>query len=302
MSTTPHGPTFEPYPAAPAPVAPSPGTPAPASPPPGRGNGLAVAGFVVALVALLLSLVPIVNNGAFVLALIGLVLAIVGLVKARRGAPRQGLAVAGIVIAVVSGAAVLASQVFYSSVLDDVADSLDDTPAITDEDAPTDKDVDAAGEAITDGDDVAADEDQAAAEEGTRDNPFSFADTVGNDDWTVDLGKPREAWTDIRAENQFNEAPADGMEYWIVPVEATYTGSETGTPWVDLTVEFVGDDAVTYSDSCGVIPDDLSDVDELYEGGSAKGNVCLTVPAGAPGTWTLTAGWFADPVFFRTKG
>ncbi|MCK9792322.1 DUF4190 domain-containing protein [Isoptericola sp. 4D.3] len=291
MSTTPNGPTYEPYP-----VPPVPGTP-----PPGRGNGLAVAGFVVALVALLLSLVPIVNNGAFVLALVGLVLAIVGLVKARRGAPRQGMAVAGIVLAVVAGAAVLASQAFYSSVLDDVSDSLDNTPALTGEDASPEPDTDVADQATKDEDD-ASDAEPDLAEEGTRDNPFTFAETVGNDDWTVDLGKPREAWLDIQAENQFNEAPADGMEYWIVPVEATYTGSETGTPWVDLTVEFVGDDSVTYSDSCGVIPDDLTDVDELYEGGSAKGNVCVAVPAGAPGTWTLTAGWFADPVFFRAKG
>ena len=291
MSTTPNGPTNGPYP-----VPPAPGTPAP-----DRGNGLAVAGFVVALVALLLSLIPIVNNGAFVLALVGLVLAVVGLVRARRGAPRQGMAVAGIILAVVSGAAVLASQAFYGSVLDDVSDALDDTPAVTGEGAPAEPDADAADQAATD-EDVAADPEPAPAEEGTRDNPFTFAETVGNDDWTIDLGKPHEAWADIRAENPFNEEPANGMEYWIVPVEATYTGSETGTPWTDLTVEFVGDDNVTYSDSCGVLPDDLMDTDELYEGGSAKGNVCVAVPAGAQGTWTLTAGWFADPVFFRAKG
>lgn len=295
MSTTPNGPTYEPYP-----VPPVPGTPAPTTPPPsGRGNGLAVAGFVVALVALLLSLIPIVNNGAFVLALVGLVLAIVGLVKARRGAPRQGMAIAGIVLAVVSGAAVLASQAFYSSVLDDVSDALDDTPAVSGEDAQAEPDADAADQAATDEDGA---DPEPAAEEGTRDNPFTFAESVGNDDWTIDLGKPHEAWADIRAENEFNESPADGMEYWIVPVEATYTGSETGTPWLDITVEFVGDDNVTYSDSCGVIPDDLMDTDELYEGGSAKGNTCVAVPAGAHGAWTLTTGWFADPVFFRAKG
>ncbi|WP_166846057.1 DUF4190 domain-containing protein [Isoptericola sp. BMS4] len=289
MSTTPTGPTFEPMP-----VPPAPGTP-----PAPRGNGLAVAGFVVALVALALSLVPIVNNGAFVLALVGLVLAIVGLVKARRRAPRQGLAVAGIVLAVLAGAAVLASQAFYGSVLDDVADSLDDTPVSTGDDAPDEKAADTAEPATTD-EDVAADPEPA--EQGTRDNPFTFADTVGNDDWTVDLGKPTEAWDTVRAENEFNEAPPAGMEYWIVPVDATYTGAESGTPWVDLTVQFVGDDNVTYSDSCGVIPDDLMDVGELYEGGSASGNVCVTVPAGAKGEWTLTAGWIADPVFFRAQG
>ncbi len=288
-----------PYPQAPVPHPPVP-TPAPDT---ARSNGLAVAGFVLGLTALVLCLVPIVNNVAFVLALAGLVLAIIGLVKARRGAPRQGLAVAGIVLAVLAGVGVLASQAFYTSVLDDVSEALDDTPVATDVGTEPAEEVGTAADAsAATSDDVAADEEEPEPEGGTRDNPYRFSEVVGNDDWTVDLGKPREAWDTIRAENQFNEAPADGMEYWIVPVEATYTGSETGTPWLDLTVEFVGDDSVTYSDNCGVIPDDLMDTDELYEGGKANGNLCVTVPAGAEGSWTLTAGWFGDPVFFRTKG
>jgi hypothetical protein len=293
----------------PQPAPPAPHSPAP-TPAPVRSNGLAVAGFVVGLVALALCLVPFVNNIAFVLALVGLVLAIIGLVKARRGAPRQGLAVAGIVLAALAGVGVLASQALYTSVLDDVSEALDDTPAATDR-AESAEDAGTADEASEDQaaedevDDVAADEQEPVepeAEAGTRDNPYRFSEVVSNDDWTVDLGKPREAWDSIRAENQFNEAPGDGMEFWVVPVEATYTGSETGTPWLDLTVEFVGDDSVTYSDSCGVIPDDLMDTDELYDGGTASGNVCVAVPADAQGSWTLTAGWFGDPVFFRIPG
>ncbi|MEG3615720.1 DUF4190 domain-containing protein [Isoptericola haloaureus] len=286
---------------------PFPQAPAPAPAAPARSNGLAVAGFVVGLVSLVLCLVPILNNAVFLTAIVGLVLAIVGLVKARRGAPRRGLAIAGIVLSVLAGIGVLASQAFYSAVLDDVSESLDDTPtsdgAVATEDDPADGSGDVAEPAAEDTEEAAAEEPELepAPEEGTRDNPFRFSDTVGNEEWTVDLGKPAEAWDDIRAENQFNDPPADGMEYWIVPVEATYTGTDTGTPWIDLTVEFVGDDNATYSDSCGVIPDDLTDVDELYEGGTGTGNVCVTVPAGAEGAWTLTAGWFADPVFFRAK-
>ncbi|PFG42420.1 hypothetical protein ATJ88_1081 [Isoptericola jiangsuensis] len=279
-----------------------PQAPVPATPAPAHSNGIAVAGFVVALVAVALCLVPIVNNVAFLLALVGLVLAILGLVKARRGAPRRGLAVAGIILSVLAGVGVLASQAYYSSVIDDVSESLDDTPAAA---ATADDDAESAEPADDAAEDAAAEpteEPTEEAEAGTRANPYRFSDTVGNDDWTIDLGKPREAWDDVRAENQFNDAPADGMEYWIVPVEATYTGTESATPWVELTVEFVGDDSVTYSDRCGVIPDDLMDVGELYEGGTGTGNVCLAVPAGAEGSWTLTAGWFSDPVFFRAKG
>jgi hypothetical protein len=45
------------------------------------------------------------------------------------------------------------------------------------------------------------------------------------------------------------------MEYWIVPVSATYAGHATGNAGFDIAVKFVGSDNRTYDDSCGVIPD-----------------------------------------------
>lgn len=136
-----------------------------------------------------------------------------------------------------------------------------------------------------------------AAAEGTRANPYAIGETVGNDDWSVVLSAPREAGAEVSAENQFNSPPAEGFEFYIVPVSATYTGADTGAAWLDLQVAFVGSDGVTYSDSCGVIPDSLNDVGELYAGGVAVGNTCVAVPAGADGLWTVSAGW-SDPVFF----
>jgi hypothetical protein len=61
----------------------------------------------------------------------------------------------------------------------------------------------------------------------------------------------------------------------------------------------VGSDNRTYSDSCGVIPNPLSDIGDLYPGGVAEGNVCVTVPAGADGLWTVETGFVGDPVFFE---
>lgn len=132
---------------------------------------------------------------------------------------------------------------------------------------------------------------------GSRDNPFAVGELVGNDDWEITIAEPYEAWDEIRAENQFNDPPPDGMEYYIVPVTVTYIGNDTGLPWADLDFAFVGDDNRTYSDRCGVIPDDLTDVDELYSGGTADGNVCVTVPAGGSGLWTLST-FLSEPVFF----
>ena len=153
--------------------------------------------------------------------------------------------------------------------------------------------------AAADGATEAATQDAPADdEEGTRSTPYPVGTPVTDGEWDVTLGEPREAWSEIQAENQFNEGPAEGTEFYIVPVTATYLGDETGLPWMDLTVQFVGSDARTYTERCGVIPDDLMDVDELYEGGVAEGNVCVAVPEGADGLWTLSTGWGGNTVFF----
>ncbi len=83
----------------------------------------------------------------------------------------------------------------------------------------------------------------------------------------------------------------------MVPIRATYTGSESGHPML-VSVKFVGADNRTYSDDCGVIPNPLNQIGELYSGGVAEGNACVQVPAGADGLWTVTTS-FGDPVFFK---
>ncbi|RZL20712.1 MAG: hypothetical protein EOP31_31150 [Rhodococcus sp. (in: high G+C Gram-positive bacteria)] len=136
---------------------------------------------------------------------------------------------------------------------------------------------------------------------GSRDNPLPIGAKVANDDWDIVLGTPREAGSEVSAENQFNDSPKPGMEFWIVPVTATYTGDDTGTAWIDLRIKFVGSDNKAYGDRCGVIPDDLSDVDEVYPGGIAEGNTCVAVPAGADGLWSVSAGFTGSPSFFTTN-
>ncbi|MFI2103952.1 FxLYD domain-containing protein [Isoptericola sp. NPDC019693] len=86
---------------------------------------MAITGFVIAVVALVLCFVPIINNFAFFLALVGLVFGIIGLVKTRKGAPRKGIAIASIIVAVIAGIGVVASQAFYSNALDSVSADLD---------------------------------------------------------------------------------------------------------------------------------------------------------------------------------
>ena len=146
---------------------------------------------------------------------------------------------------------------------------------------------------------TSAERNDDANQPGSRQNPFPISQPVHNQEWQVTLGVPQEAGAAIAAENQFNDPPKTGMEYWIVPVTATYTGDKTGNAGFDIAVKFVGSDNRTYDDSCGVIPNPVTDVGALYKGGSAQGNVCVAVPAGAEGLWTVSTS-FGDPVFFRS--
>ena len=83
-------------------------------------SGTAIAGLVLGIIALLTSLLPIINNMSFFVALVGAVLAIAGLVSCLRGKRAgKGLAIAAIVVNIVSVAAVLGSQSMYSAAIDD---------------------------------------------------------------------------------------------------------------------------------------------------------------------------------------
>lgn len=130
--------------------------------------------------------------------------------------------------------------------------------------------------------------DPVADADGTPERPFPLDTRVRTDEWEVTLGEPYEAWAEIEAEGG-HTPPPDGMEYWIVPVTATYTGSTSGFPGMDLVVGFAEPDGDPYQDACGynLLPDDLILVEALQPGETATGNTCVTVPVGADGSWTL---------------
>lgn len=91
-------------------------------------SACAIIGCVLGGIALLLSAVPIVNNFAFVLGLIGLILGVIGLVgtiRKKRGG--KVLAIVTVVISALSLVIVLASQSFYGSVLDDAGKQMNDS-------------------------------------------------------------------------------------------------------------------------------------------------------------------------------
>jgi hypothetical protein len=83
----------------------------------------AIVGLIIAIIALVLSAVPIVNNFAFVLAVISLVFGIVA-VRATKKRNKSGrkMAIAVIILSVLAGVIVLASQAFYADTIDKAVD------------------------------------------------------------------------------------------------------------------------------------------------------------------------------------
>jgi hypothetical protein len=253
---------YPPYPAVPQTVA-------------KQRNTLGLIALIVSIVGFIFACVPGALIVGWVLLPIGFVLGIVGVCLSGK---TKGTSIAAIIVSIVG--VVVGVVVFFTVVTDAFSDAFSES----DMSAPSPSS-------------STARDDDGQAEAGTRENPFPIGQPVKNQEWEVIVGAPREAWAEIAAENQFNEPAQAGMEYWLVPVTATYTGNDTGSPSFDVNVEFVGSDNRTYNERCGVIPAPLGDVGELYKGGVAEGNICVAVPAGADGLWTVSTG-FGDPAFF----
>lgn len=88
-----------------------------------------IAVFVVAIVAIAVSFLPIINNFTFILALIAIVLGAVCAVKYKKNpkGKRKGFFFSGLIIAIVSIVIAFGMQSYYSTILDNVANGTDVT-------------------------------------------------------------------------------------------------------------------------------------------------------------------------------
>jgi len=80
-------------------------------------NGLAVAGFVLALLGALTSFIPLVNIFGDFLAVLGLIFGIIGLVKSRAKGAGKGLSIAAIILAVVAFAISISVNIAAAAVV-----------------------------------------------------------------------------------------------------------------------------------------------------------------------------------------
>jgi hypothetical protein len=130
---------------------------------------------------------------------------------------------------------------------------------------------------------------------GSRTNPMPVFGAFSSGAWTFAL-EPTDtnAWPRIRATNMFNDPPAPGYSYVMVAATATYRGSRTGAPWLNTNADFLGSNGRIYDSTsdgqyCGVLPESMGDVRDLYPGASARGNYCAVVPTSviAGGLWRV---------------
>lgn len=122
----------------------------------------------------------------------------------------------------------------------------------------------------------------------TRDNPLPLGQpvsiTADSEQWRFRiLSTVPDATALILAENQFNDPPAAGFQFFMAAVEVTYvSGPAPQSPWQQIASDLntVGDANVAYSQyspSCGVTPDDLVLKGDLFPGGTMTGNICWPV-------------------------
>ena len=231
--------------------------------PPKKGAGLAIASMVLGIIALLLSWIPIINNVAAVLAVVGLGLGIPALIWARRGTHGgTGMAITGLVTSVLAIVLVIATQLLFVKALDEAGTSLEEAIAeVEASDAPE-----------------AQEEEEVAAAPETV--PFGVPAQVGDYEVTVDAVELNADAT-VAAANDFNEPPTG--QYVIAQLTVTYVGTEEGMPGWDLTSVFHGTDSRQYSDSecMAALPDDSMDSPTLNPGGSDTFQFCMDVPPAA---------------------
>lgn len=136
-----------------------------------------------------------------------------------------------------------------------------------------------------------------SAKVGSRANPVPLGTPATlNDEWRVTVvGTTPNANAAVHTENQFNDPPPTGQQFFIVRVAATYLGEGSSTMF-DLGFKGLDSGNVTYDGSCGVVPDELPS-SEVFQNGTITGNVCWPVASDRTDSLLM----FADVSFRESR-
>ncbi len=266
-------------------------TPHPGHQPPAAvkgSNGLATAGFILGLLGLLTSWIPVLNIVGIILGVLGVVLAGVGLAKSKKVNAGKGLAIAGIILGVLG---VVFAVIINAAFVGAVDEAIKDTTS-TSVKAPKSSD-----KAASNGD---GDSD---AELGTtRDTPAPIGSEITGDDWAVTINSVKPLPAD-----KYGSKAAGGSILLAVNMTATYNGDDEqgSTPWA--TVKFVSPDGNTVDTTSGstlfIADNDFDSLKTIYKGASVEGDQLLEVPAKdwQGGVLAVSPSLLSDDTFVAVK-
>lgn len=256
---------------------------------------------IVALIASVIGFIFAVMPGAlivgWVLLPISFILAIVSLFQKDK---RKGAGISALIISIVGA---IAGALVFAVV---VADAVDDAFSGGDVTVSAPGDEEADGQAADDaGGGPAADEGDSEAG-ATRDNPYPVGSTVSSDDWSVTVNEVvLDATDEVMSANEFNEPPADGHQYLMVNITATYEGDDPDgdMPWVSVDYVTASGNTITSADAMVVEPEPFDSLETLYSGASASGNIALQVPSdtAAEGVLAVTPSMLGEKVFIAVE-
>ncbi len=115
-----------------------------------------------------------------------------------------------------------------------------------------------------------------------RENPIPIGQEAQVGDWKVKVVTATlDATSSIVDKDEFSDPPKDGSQYVLVTIDATYTGTESSTFWMDMTLKFVGGKGNTFGSPEGfaVPPNPLWYVEEAFSGASITGDALFEVPS-----------------------
>lgn len=113
-----------------------------------------------------------------------------------------------------------------------------------------------------------------------QDSPVVLGEAVEVGDWRIGVSAADlDATETILDYVEFNDPPAEGSQYVLVELSGVYLGTGSIQPvleWalVDDTVRFVPE-----GPECGVIPNNIYDITEVFAGDQFSANVCFEVPS-----------------------
>jgi len=257
-------------------------------------NGLATAGFVLGLIGLLGSFIPLINIVGIVIGVVGAVLAAVGLAKAKKSGVGKGLAMSGLILGLLALIIGIIVNVAFASTVNNVAKDVTHT-SVT---APAKS----ADGAATNG---AAKDDAATADKAvgtSRDKPAPLGSAITGGDWTATINSVTTA-----AADSLGQAPKAGSTLLVVNMTATYNGNDSKGATPLASVDFVTAEGTTINGLNGsklFVPDaQFSSLTTLYKGASVTGNQMIEVPADSwqKGVLTISPALLSDKTFVAVQ-